>query len=348
MKRGVAFVGGCLALAGCTGQDADVPDWLDGSAWDVERVEQLAQNPDPYLNSLQVGYLELANFELGQYDWRDSSRYLAKAEAAANGENVAPVDPLERGLEFADDHPMQQGYLQLKAYIGSPGPMLRAPWQIGEAQTRFDCWVEQLEEGHQTDHIANCRELFEATMQLVIDLAELPDNMAVVLPEDGETGGIQLTHQSGGTATLDRAFAAASVGENVGDLPVEESEIRDAFAPALGAAPPPPVTFDVFFDFNSTKISDDAWLVIWKASNEAQNRDGAEILITGYADAVGGRSENRLVSLVRAASVERALEEDLPPEHDIEISRTGVGEADLAVSTNASEELNRRVVILVR
>ena len=88
--------------------------------------------------------------------------------------------------------------------------MLRAPGQIGEAQTRFDCWVEQLEEGHQTEHIADCRELFEAMLQLVIDLAELPDNMAVVLPEDGESGGIELTHKSGGHGRpLDRAFAAA-------------------------------------------------------------------------------------------------------------------------------------------
>ena len=121
------------------------------------------------------------------------------------------------------------------------------------------------------------------------------------------------------------------------------------FAPALGGrSARRPWTFEVFFDFNSTRVSDDARSVIWKASTEAQRRDGAEILITGYADAIGGSTENRLISLVRAASVERALEEDLPPEHDIEISRTAVGEADPAVSTNASEERNRRVVILVR
>ena len=88
--------------------------------------------------------------------------------------------------------------------------------------------------------------------------------------------------------------------------------------------------------------------MIWKASTEAQRRTGAEVLISGHADAVGGRASNRLIAAARAAAVERALSEDLPAEHDIEITRTGVGERDLAVKTAQSEDRNRRVVILVR
>lgn len=348
MRRPAATAAALLGLAGCAGQSADVPDWMDGSAWDVARVARTELNPDPYLGALQAGYLDLAKFELGQYDWHDSALYLEKAAAAARGERFLPRDARERGLELSEDHPMTQGRAHLIAYLASPGAMLRAPRQIGEAQTWFDCWVEQLEEGHQADHIANCRDLFQATLQLVSDLAKLPDNMAVVLPKDGETGGVELVHQGGGTATLDSAFAAASVGDDVGALPVDEGEIRDAFAPALGARPPPPAVFEVYFDFNSTRISDDARNVIWKASTEAQRRSGAEVLISGYADAVGGRASNRAIAAARAASVERALAEDLPAEHDIEITRTGIGERDLAVATADAEEKNRRVVILVR
>ena len=32
-----------------------------------------------------------------------------------------------------------------------------APHMSARAQAQFDCWVEQAEEGHQTDHIAACR-----------------------------------------------------------------------------------------------------------------------------------------------------------------------------------------------
>ena len=226
--------------------------------------------------------------------------------------------------------------------------MLRAARQIGEAQVHYDCWVEQLEEGHQTEEIQNCRELFEGTMQLVIDLAELPDNMAVVLPKNGEVGGIELAHQNGKSVTLDEAFAASGVGDDVGDLPVEEGEIRDAFAAALGASPPPPAIFEVYFDFNSTRISKVADDQIWKASREAQARPGAEVLISGHADSVGDAASNRAIANARAAAVAEALEQDLPSGHKIEISRKALGEKKLAVPTSGQEERNRRVVILVR
>ena len=38
------------------------------------------------------------------------------------------------------------------------------------AQAQFDCWVEQAEEGHQTDHIAVCRTGFLNAM-LDVDAA---------------------------------------------------------------------------------------------------------------------------------------------------------------------------------
>lgn len=337
-----------LSLGACAGQDASVPDWADGSAWDVERAAKLEVNADPYLGALQTGYLALAKQELAQFDWVDGARYLDKSVAAANGIAVPPLEASERGINRPEDDPLTQGVARLKAYIASEGPMLRAARQIGEAQVHYDCWVEQLEEGHQTDEIQNCRDLFEGTLQLVIDLAELPDNMAVVLPKNGEVGGIELAHQNGNSVTLDQAFAAAGVGDDVGDLPVEEGEIRDAFAAALGAAPPPPAIFEVYFDFNSTRISEAADDQIWKASREAQSRSGAEVLISGHADSVGDAAANAAISNARAAKVAAALEQDLPPGHTIEVSLKAVGTKKPAVETRRQEEKNRRVVILVR
>lgn len=338
----------CAGLMACGETRVSAPDWADGSAWDVAEVAALPVNADPYVGALQTGYLKLAKQELAQYDWVDGAKYLSKSAQAAEGVRVPPVDPADYGLDRPAEDPLIEGGMRLKAYIASRGPMLRAARQIGEAQVHHDCWIEQLEEGHQTDDIQNCKELFEGTMQLVIDLAELPDNMAVVLPKNGVVGGIELAHQSGNTVTLDQAFAAAGVGDDVGDLPVHEDEIKEAFAAALGSAPPPPVIFEIYFDFNSTRITDLAHNTIIAAAKEAHKRPGSEVLISGHADAVGDTVANSLISHARSARVAKAMHDELPEGHKVEISHKGHGEKKLAVPTARQEEKNRRVVLLVR
>ena len=347
-QKGWIVLGGSLLLSACGNQTASVPSWADGSAWDVEKVAALPVNSDPYLAALQTGYLRLGREELANYDWIEASRFLSKSAAAANGERVPLIVAADRGIDRPEDDPLIEGAAKLKAYIASPGPMLRAPQQIGEAQVHYDCWVEQLQEGHQTDEIQNCRDLFEGTMQLVIDLAALPDNMAVVLPEDGEVGGIEIEHKGGNKVTLDEAFAATGVGDDEGDLPVHEDEIKEAFAAALGSAPPPPVVFEIYFDFNSTRITDEAHETIMAVAAEAHKRPGSEVLVSGHADAVGESAANRAISHRRAFLVAEAVHLELPEAHKVDISHKGHGEKKLSIPTPRKEEKNRRVVILVR
>ena len=348
IRAGWGVLAGALALGACGEQRAGLPDWVDGTAWDVEKVEALPVNPDPYLAALQKGYLALGRSELAQFDWIETRRFLAKSAAAANGVRVPPIEAADRGLDRPEDDPLTQGVEKLKAYIGSPGPMLRAAQQIGEAQVHYDCWVEQLQEGHQTEDIQNCRELFEGTMQLVIDLAALPDNMAVVLPKDGVVGGIEIEHKGGNKVTLDEAYAATGVGDDEGDLPVHEDEIKEAFAAARSAHPEEPAVFEVFFDFNSTSITDEAHETIMAAAAEAHRRPGSEVLISGHADAVGDSAANRAISHRRAFLVAEAVHKELPEAHKVDISHKGHGETKLSVPTPRKEEKNRRVVILVR
>ena len=183
---------------------------------------------------------------------------------------------------------------------------------------------------------------------MVIDLAALPDNMAVVLPKDGVVGGIEIEHQGGNTVTLNEAYAATGVGEDEGDLPVHEDEIKEAFAAAQAAHPEPPVIFEVYFDFNSTSITDAAHEVIMDVAREAHKRPGSEVLISGHADAVGDPAANRAISHRRAFLVAEAVHKELPEEHKVDISHKGHGETKLSVPTPRQEEKNRRVVIMVR
>jgi outer membrane protein OmpA-like peptidoglycan-associated protein len=179
--------------------------------------------------------------------------------------------------------------------------------------------------------------------------------MAVVLPEEsgGDPGGIELS-QGDKTVALDRPFAAAGTGEKLGDVPVEEGEIREAFADALAAQPKPPVEFTFTFDFNSTRISDEGYLLIAQAAEEALSRAAAEVIVTGYADAPGTGGANLALSRSRAVVVRREVLRELgvreraPESKNVSMSVTAKGERDLAVETAGLKRENRRVVILVR
>ena len=338
-----------LVLAACTASPdkGGVPDWLTGDKWDVDRIAALPVNEDPYLSGLQEGYVKFAKVELAEFDWDDGALFLKKADLAAQGKPSKPEDPAETSFSEEAGDGLDKGFAQLAAYLGSEGAMLRAPRQIGDAQVFFDCWLREAREGHQPDDIAACRDQFELMVQLIRDLADLPKNMAVILPEDGEIGGIELS-QAGKTVTLDQPFAAAGVGKKLGDVPVVESEIREAFADALAAQPKPPVEFVLTFGFNDTKISDQAFEQVLAAAAEARSRAAAEVIVTGFSDALGDAATNLAISRSRAERVRKAVFFELRDAEKVTITAEAKGEKDLAVDARGEEAQNRRVVILVR
>ena len=347
MKR--LFLGLSLAaLTACTATERD-QGWLSGDAWSVESAAKSPVPDDPYFAALREGYLKLAEVELAEFDWNDAAEFRARAVRASREERFTPIDPGAFRISEAAGAGLTEAFVEITAYLGSEGAMLRAARQIGEAQVHFDCWVAEAIEGHQEDDIAACREAYQLMIVLIRDLAKLPDNMAVVLPEDGggEPGGIELA-QGGKKITLDRPFAAAGIGEAFGDLPVSEGEIKDAFAGALAARPKPPKEFVITFGFNSTIISDEAFETILLAAEEARSRPAAEVITTGFTDAVGTSGANLAISRRRATQVARAIEYELRAAETVTFQSGGKGERELVVAKPGREEANRRVVILVR
>lgn len=336
------------AVAGCTATELD-EGILGGVAWDVDKAAEMPAPDDPYLAALFEGYLTLARAERAEYDWDDAAEFRARALRAARGQRFGPFDPVGRSVPEAALPDLQAAFVELSLLVGSEGAMLRAPRQIGEAQVQFDCWLQEAEEAHQEADIAACRTAYEALILLIRDLAKLPDNMAVVLPEEegGAPGGIELK-QGGKKILLDRPFAAAGVGDRFGDLPVAEGEIRDAFADALAARPKPPREFIVTFAFGSVEIRDTNFEQVLAAAEEARSRAAAEVIVTGFTDAVGDTAANLALSRRRAAVVEKAIFNELRAEETVTFLRGGRGERDLVVKTPGAEEANRRVVILVR
>lgn len=109
------------------------------------------------------------------YDWIDADYFAAKALRAEAGDDVMPEDPAQWGIDEEHMPALQEGRRDLLAAF-SAGGKEKAPEVAAIAQAKYDCWVEQQEEGHQPDHIAACRQDFLAA------LASLEEAMQIAEP----------------------------------------------------------------------------------------------------------------------------------------------------------------------
>ena len=349
MKRALPAVTATALLLGCAPSE-QVPRWANEDNWEPSRAARPLSAPQddvraPYFQALRDGYRTVAERERDSFDWWDARRLIDKAQAASE---ARPVPLFEAPLPGETGDALAAAAAELNRYIFAPGAQKRAALQIGEAQVLYDDWYQEAEDDNDADLIAARRDEFEAFMILLRLSADLPGNLAVVLPKDGETGGIEIT-RAGETVVLDTPYAAAGTDpDRFGDVQVEEGEIRDAFADARAAAPPPSRWFCVSFPFEGTRITDDNFGPVLEAALEVRRRAAAEVLITGQADALGTRQVNQTLSRLRADAVRSSLLRQLQDAQDTIFSVKAVGERKLNLPDEGCPGTERRVIIQVR
>lgn len=164
-----------VALAGGGAQAV----MLYGSEMDEARAMQPSgADFDSYLAR---EYRDFFLFEADQmYDWIDADYFAGKALQAEARETVMPEDPAEWDLDEGHLQELSGARRDLLTVFGE-GAKEKAPEEAAIAQVKYDCWVEQQEEGHQPTHIAACREDFMAA------LASLRDAMTVAEAPEPQT-----------------------------------------------------------------------------------------------------------------------------------------------------------------
>jgi len=132
--------------------------------WNVEEVRTMQVQGDKFAEALHREYVDLAASERAESDWGDAAFFLEKAQAAARGEQVGPQMVAERDLSAKDAAAAAQARDALMAKLNGPARTM-APQIAARAQAGgFDCWLQELEEGHQPAHIAACRDTFDKAM----------------------------------------------------------------------------------------------------------------------------------------------------------------------------------------
>lgn len=131
---------------------------------EMERARDMQVQETSFEGYLAREYRDFFLFEADEmYDWIDADYFAEKALAAGGGQAVAPESPADWNVSGDELQELRAGRADLMAAFDQ-GARRRAPEAAAIAQTKYDCWVEQQEEGHQPAHIAACRDQFATAL----------------------------------------------------------------------------------------------------------------------------------------------------------------------------------------
>lgn len=113
--------------------------------------------------ALARDYLALAEVEYQQGDQRDGDTYARRSIDAAKGKPTQPDEPGLRHIPSAQVGEVTTARQRLVKALDSNGRTTK-PDVAARAQSLYDCWLEQLDENLQKDHIAACRDGFKSAL----------------------------------------------------------------------------------------------------------------------------------------------------------------------------------------
>jgi OOP family OmpA-OmpF porin len=316
------------------------------ATYDFDRVAGMEAGP-AFVTGLRDRYVALARFEAEEGDWADAVYYNNKARRAGLGQDLGPQPLAERRLApeaLAEVEPLRQRLVEALAAHGGAKPVPAA-----QAQTQFDCWLEQLEEGHQADHIEACRAGFLAALDA---LDGFPASAVVLLADEDGVAGQAIVANAGETRTLGEARQGVALG-GASDAPgdafiARQEDIDRLFAGALGGLPAAPVHLVLYFETGGTELTAESAAKLPRLIEILKGRAAPEVEVVGHTDTVGPNPVNVRLARERAALVrDRIAEIGLDPAR-IAVSSHGENNPVVPTADEVAEPRNRRVEIVVR
>jgi OOP family OmpA-OmpF porin len=198
---------------------------------------------------------------------------------------------------------------------------------------------------------AACAAKPPATVTPALPPAPVKSDLVVLLADgDGTLGAADVSTSQGAVALETARASTRVVAGRVPSVAVEmsEAEVARIFGDALGAIPPAPQRFMLYFRFESEELTAESRADIPRVLLAVKQHPAPEVLVIGHTDTTGAADRNVRLGLRRAMTVR-----DLLVASNLDRSTVAVvshGETDLLVKTRDGvfEPRNRRVEITVR
>ncbi len=177
-----------------------------------------------------------------------------------------------------------------------------------------------------------------------------PITRVVLLPQADGSASSVLVKAASGEQILNTPYQRVS-GQEEKPLKADATnaaEVQKAYPQLFAAAPPLPTKYILNFMPGGTSLTPESLAALPKILEDATQRKGADLVVTGHTDTTGALLANDELSLKRAQVVAQLLIEKGAPA--LRTEAVGRGKRELLVKTpdEVDEPQNRRVEIVVR
>lgn len=174
----------------------------------------------------------------------------------------------------------------------------------------------------------------------------------VLLPDSDNSVGQVTVATEGGTRVLDKPHQYTEVS-SAGSSPSAPREMKGdkmegMFGRAMAVMPEKPVSFLLYFKFNSDELTDESAALIPEVLEAARKRQPCDISIIGHSDSMGPAEYNIRLSLERAEKVLALLTKEEITVSEMDVRSHGENDQLIKTEDNVSEPKNRRVEIMVK
>ena len=178
-------------------------------------------------------------------------------------------------------------------------------------------------------------------------VAKPANETVTVVPsrDDGHIGTV-VVQRGSERRVLNQAYATTRNGDAV--TITAETQIRDAFGPALRAMPAQPTIFTLYFITGTDELTDESKADLQRILESLKQRPVPDVLVIGHTDTAGEYRGNDKLSATRAETVKGFLIGIGIPAERIQTSGRGEREPIVPTADDTDEPLNRRVEINVR
>ncbi len=352
------------------------------SVQQLDRIDVYSpREGDPFIINLAMNYKSFALYEAClMKDYSSGERFAQKAISAYAGERVLPENP--NSWSIAQEHLVEidRAYENLN-FVLKRSSADTFPALTAEAQTKFDCWVEQATENTQLDHIAECRNRFYSAIQALnekFDFIFIKNHEKKAKVKCKDKKCVKVSKKSKRKNTEKKEIVSNEEGLQIltpvqgccGDDPVSREEfdtlkkevaiLRKLIEDLKSQFENIPVektldkavitlpnmeAFEIFFDFDSAVIKKPYYDVLHKVAQLANGEQAITFLISGHTDTFGQKSYNKKLGQKRADSVKAFLIKHGANRNNLTIISKGEEELKLQTRDGIKKPKNRRVFI---
>lgn len=189
------------------------------------------------------------------------------------------------------------------------------------------------------------------TMLALLSACSTPPDRIILLPDPQGKVGAVVVRSANAEQTIDKAYAGVDVASNGSmektmDSP---SNVQTRYSELLAARPPRPMTFTLFFLFDSaTELAPESPATVEKMKTVLAHWPAPQVVVTGHTDLAGSQEFNDRLSMQRAQSAAAFLVKEGIPARQIETAGRGKREPLVPTADGVPNRMNRRVVITIQ